>query len=91
VTDDKSHVTNRLAQFPTAQSSPETSDCSSASLGRRRDLARTNVGIVGGQQKCLLAIIAMSPLHRRRIRSAASDPRGTRRPGGVGTRRDDFV
>ena len=44
--------------------------------GRRSDLPRRNVGIAGGRRKCPLAIIAMSPLHRRRIRSAHIGSKG---------------
>lgn len=52
--------------------------------GRRSDLPRRNVGIAGGRRKCPLAIIAMSPLHRRRIRPAhigSAGRSGSRRLG----------
>lgn len=45
-------------------------------VGRRSDLPRRNVGIAGGRRKCPLAIIAMSPLHRRRIRPAHTGSAG---------------
>jgi hypothetical protein len=60
-------------------------------VGRRRGLPRCNVGIDGGQRKCPLAIIAMFPLHRRRVPRRTSDPRAARHPGGSVTRRDEFV
>jgi hypothetical protein len=53
-------------------------------VGRRSDLPRRNVGIAGGRRKCPLAIIAMSPLHRRRIRPAhigSAGRSGSRRLG----------